>query len=973
MRNGGEVAQRGFIFQSIIAMIECLERDDWDEIKIEPKTEHDKVDIMLYKDGLILTAIQVKSSENPFEKWEVEDWLIKLKSDVQSNHGVCLYLVGDSFTTKCEKYIKDNSEVKTVSFKNLKTICTDNLIKYIRKAGIIGDVRLDDLKLIDASLFSEIHKNSISKSTVSRVAFEIAFRKAMPVHMIPLCLTPIPAISQVVDLIGRDDIKHTIRIQLDEKSLSVLVCGLGGIGKTALMQHICHDLLNEGNYVAWIESGDSLQDDLLLLRTGLGIPESDNADTAFGKIVDELRSRLRDKLYLFIDDLSRILSKNELNILLSLGIHVMISSRIKHEYFPTFQLDTLSKESAIDMFYAYYKGDTFRTYHEDVWEIINSVHSHTLLVELLAKAAWKKGGTLNSFKKELYEKGFFDVFKRKVWNDHDSQTRTIEDSIMKLYKISDLSIAQQHIMKLFTIFTPEKEIYYKICEWANLDMDAMDDLIDFGWLDRSGLENGYRIHQIVKDSLTRQLESKGEDVNLEDYGNLIFKVGNVTDYLSSTVTYSYLRERIILTEDVVTYLGSKMDTYVESLSDNEKVSSKKKAWINNITSLRGNLSSIFYAHGNYKKALEYTSKNLAIRERIFGIKDVSTATTYNNIASIYYELGNYDKALYYFDKTLFVRKLILGTNHTDTATTYNNMASVYDTLGKYDEALKCSRKALSIREHILGSKHPYTAESYNIIAAIYSHKGDYNQALKYFGKALSSNEITLGTEHPSTANTYNNMAYLLDLQGKYEEALKYYDKAVIIQSHIFGEEHPATATTYNNIAVVYTHQENYEKALEYYSKALSIRQQVFGTEHPETATTYDTISMAYNNQGNYDKALEFCNKALIIRLRVFGAEHPATAETYGNLGGIYLNKRDFEKALEYFKKALDIQKQVLGTNHPNIALTYNNMGGIFNEKGNKTKAYEHYCKALNILKKSCGENHPLTKRIQHNINLLLRE
>ena len=58
-------------------------------------------------------------------------------------------------------------------------------------------------------------------------------------------------------------------------------------------------------------------------------------------------------------------------------------------------------------------------------------------------------------------------------------------------------------MKLFTIFTPEKEIYYKISEWADLDMDAMDELVDLGWLEKGGLENGYQIHQIVRDSCKR--------------------------------------------------------------------------------------------------------------------------------------------------------------------------------------------------------------------------------------------------------------------------------------------------------------------------------------------------------------------------------------------------------------------------------------------------------------------------------------
>ena len=66
MANGGRIAQRGFIFQSIIAMIECLDRSDWDAIKVEPETVNDKVDIMFYRNGRILSAIQVKSEMGEF-------------------------------------------------------------------------------------------------------------------------------------------------------------------------------------------------------------------------------------------------------------------------------------------------------------------------------------------------------------------------------------------------------------------------------------------------------------------------------------------------------------------------------------------------------------------------------------------------------------------------------------------------------------------------------------------------------------------------------------------------------------------------------------------------------------------------------------------------------------------------------------------------------------------------------------------
>ena len=186
MTNGGATAQRGFIFQSIIAMIECLERDDWDEIKMEPETKLDKVDFVLRRNGAILSAIQVKSSINTFADTAVKRWLEKLTEDMPDAEEYCLYLVGDSFTDDCKKYIgKHRKEIKTVSFKYLREICTGKLARYVREMGLSGKVTIEDLDLIDDSLFANIHKNSIEEGPMSRATFEYAFQRALQTKSYP--------------------------------------------------------------------------------------------------------------------------------------------------------------------------------------------------------------------------------------------------------------------------------------------------------------------------------------------------------------------------------------------------------------------------------------------------------------------------------------------------------------------------------------------------------------------------------------------------------------------------------------------------------------------------------------------------------------------------------------------------------------------------------------------------------------------
>ena len=838
MANGGETASRGFIFQAVVALIECLDpKNDWDQIKNEPKTEEDKVDIMLYKDGKPKSAIQVKSSINAFERADVKKWLESLKKDAEDAESICLYLVGDFVTPSCDTFIKEHSkEIKRVPFEHLQSVSTGKLVGYIKRVGLGGKVRVDDLDLIDASLFSKIFRNSIAREPVSREDFEAAFQRAIPAenpgpapedHVIPQCLTPIPAADSAVGLIGRDDIRKTVLTILEERGHMALVNGLGGIGKTAVMQHICNDLKNKGKYVAWIECGESLKEDLLLLRTELGIPESDSADAAYNQIIGILKAdrQLAGNLYLFLDNLSRFLSKEEQGILNGLNIHVMATSRFEHGYFSNVALDVLTEEAALEMFYGYYlekQTDKTRRFVDAAKEIIRSVQSHTLLVELLAKAASKKGGTLEDFRDDLKKQGVFRVFNRKLRIDGD-KNRTIEECVMELYKISGLTPEQQHILKLFTIFTPEKEIYYKIGEWAALDMEAMDQLTELGWLEQGGLENGYQIHQIVRDSLAGQMKRNGEKVVLEDYGKFLDEVLDTDSYMGKAVPYEYVRERIVLTEDVARFFD-------ESGRIDETAGT-----------LFHNLASVYYDQGNYLKALEYYEKALAIRERVLGTDHPYTAATYNNMALVYDAQGNYEKALEYYEKALAIREKVLGKEHPDTAITYNNVAGVYDAQGNYDKALEYFEKALVIKEKVLGKAHPGTATTYNNMASVYNNQGNYDKALKYYEKALLIVEKLLGKEHPYTATTYNNMAGVYDAQGNYEKALEYYEKDLVISEKVLGKEHPNTAATYNNMAYVYCALGNYEKALEIFKKAHQVFLSVFGKNHPNTQNTAENI------------------------------------------------------------------------------------------------------------------------------------
>jgi hypothetical protein len=81
--NGGQVATRGFLLQTLVALLDTL--DSLAQIKslrLEPSTDEDKTDFVLEYTNGRKKAVQVKSSQNQIGLPAVKRWAKKLKGDI---------------------------------------------------------------------------------------------------------------------------------------------------------------------------------------------------------------------------------------------------------------------------------------------------------------------------------------------------------------------------------------------------------------------------------------------------------------------------------------------------------------------------------------------------------------------------------------------------------------------------------------------------------------------------------------------------------------------------------------------------------------------------------------------------------------------------------------------------------------------------------------------------------------------------
>jgi tetratricopeptide (TPR) repeat protein len=113
---------------------------------------------------------------------------------------------------------------------------------------------------------------------------------------------------------------------------------------------------------------------------------------------------------------------------------------------------------------------------------------------------------------------------------------------------------------------------------------------------------------------------------------------------------------------------------------------------------------------------------------------------------------------------------VAGGEHPDTLTSMNNLALVLSNQGKYEQAEEMYRQVLRLKETVLGKENPSTLTSMNNLAEVLRNQGKYEQAEEMHRQKLRLCETMLGKEHPDTLISIDNLALVLRDQGKYEQA-----------------------------------------------------------------------------------------------------------------------------------------------------------------------------------------------------------
>jgi tetratricopeptide (TPR) repeat protein len=634
----------------------------------------------------------------------------------------------------------------------------------------------------------------------------------------------------LANLVGRQVPIQAIASHLQDHHL-LLLHGIGGIGKTTLAKAYIAQAQESYDHIAYVEMVGSIAESMLIQLGDSSVesltlnPELD-LEEKFERLISNL-SHLPDLLLVLdnaneAEDLER--RKKQLA---SLGAKVLITGRARPLVFAQerciLEIEALTSEEALELFCNYYTNPLNEAEQGVVKQLLQDAFYHPKLVEVIAKAA-----QANPF---LSLEELAQLVGKKEYNDEefnypvkiDSQTKKIYRVLLDLFDPDALNEEAKELLRYFailpTIDIPVQDLaavlgLVSTSERQGL-ISGLASLVYGGWLEE--VNNRYfSMHGLVQWVIRQKLVLTAENCR-----PLIVGMGSKLAYEPTEISLSR-QVYLPYTTDWLEIFAQEQDEEIANTF----------SWI----------ARIYKDLGDYRQALAYYQKDLAINETVLPADHPDLPLSYNNLAETYGDLGDHSQRLAYHQKALAIREAILPADHPDLARTYNNLAVTYGALGDHQLRLAFHQKALTIREAILPADHPDLALSYNNLAETYGDLDDHSQRLAYHQKALAINETVLPANHPNLALSYYNLAETYGDLGDHSQRLAYHQKALAINETVLPANHPNLALSYNNLAITYYDLNDLENAQIYMQKAVTIYQQILSADHPDLIASQNSLA-----------------------------------------------------------------------------------------------------------------------------------
>jgi plasmid stability protein len=298
--------------------------------------------------------------------------------------------------------------------------------------------------------------------------------------------------------------------------------------------------------------------------------------------------------------------------------------------------------------------------------------------------------------------------------------------------------------------------------------------------------------------------------------------------------------------------------------------------------------------------------------------DAATAAAYAAHMAARYQAaqGLHARAEAEYRDVLAARLRVLGPDHPDTLATRHQIAREMAARGDHGRAEAEFRDVLAARLRVLGPDHPDTLATRHQIAREMAARGDHGRAEAEFRDVLAAELRVLGPGHPDTLSTRHQIAREMPKRGDHGRAEAEYRDVLAASLRVLGPGHPHTLSTRHQIAGEMAERGDHRGAEAEYRDVLAARLRVLGPGHPDTLAARHCIALEMAERGDHRGAEAEYRDVLAASLRVLGPGHPDTLAARHCIALEMAERGDHRGAEAEFRDVLAARLRVLGPDHP---------------------------------------------------------
>lgn len=668
------------------------------------------------------------------------------------------------------------------------------------------------------------YASSKGKHTVLNIDF-MRLGEEQPLLSYPKFITNIP--NAAVDrLVGRIDEINEVYQEIVEGDGKLMVTGVGGLGKTVVVQQFLNKLQNtpteesQIEKIAWIPYDN--HDICLSMKQALHL-KCDLEDV--WQAVQDLCADSKGRLLFVIDNIENIGNDEFLGKLSMLPCRVLITSRQKilRGFNRIMYLPPLKMAQCRDLFYQHYQ------YAERDNEVLNDIidltAKLTIMIVFLAKVAYLEELSLHELYAKLVECGF-KLSEEDVSCEHEKMQNdeTIIRQMCILFSLVNYSEEDKRVLTFISLIPNLQFDFpnYSLCE--KLIDTVIEIQKDTSKFSVSDLAYSYR----NKADLLLQFDRAEEASAVLEAIEELFDENNSPQEDREILNSQYG----ILYQIRGDYKKSR--GYFEKCIDAAE-KSEGETRNKDISTACSNMARMLVDAGDFFEAYDYIKR--AINAEDEDANDSDQIICYSTLAAICTELMNAGFGTTYvqegydaFMKVIKFRKEKLGNHHADTAVIYHDFAYFWYIAGDYDKALKYNEMARSIEEELFAEYSITRMRSLNTKALVVWEQGKHQDADDIFEYIITTSEQMSSDYLPDVADFLFNYARCLHDQDEDEKAKAQYLKCINIWSEMSEDGNRKLALAHQEIADIFFSENNAADALEHYVLAEKFNAEDFYVE-----------------------------------------------------------------------------------------------------------------------------------------------